>query len=118
MIMDTNINGYNPNPNAYNHPQSIKAYNSHMPQSDAYSLSRNPGADMSAQGNGVDNSILHGVNCQVTNCRYNKTGGRCSASQVNVGPGFAHSSADTVCDTFSSQTDDTGGAVGMRPPLF
>jgi hypothetical protein len=49
---------------------------------------------------GANETPLNGVRCDVANCHYNKAGGQCTAKQVKVGPQFANSSSDTVCDTF------------------
>lgn len=38
--------------------------------------------------------------CGVINCRYHDGVSRCSAPSVEVGPGYARSSVDTVCATF------------------
>jgi hypothetical protein len=58
-----------------------------------------------AQGNQNHPGIS--VQCGVSNCQYNMNGSKCSAKQVRVGPRFANSSLDTVCDTFKpAGTDD------------
>ncbi len=43
---------------------------------------------------------LRGVKCDVTNCIYNDKSEKCTANQIKVGPQYATSSDDTVCDTF------------------
>jgi hypothetical protein len=40
------------------------------------------------------------VSCDVKNCSYHDSDDLCSASKIKVGPTFAVSSTDTVCDTF------------------
>ena len=40
------------------------------------------------------------IKCEVTNCTYHSTDNLCEASQIEVGPGFAQSSDETVCKTF------------------
>ena len=41
-----------------------------------------------------------GVSCEVANCQYHDGKSHFTASKINVGPGYAFSSADTVCATF------------------
>jgi len=50
--------------------------------------------------NGTSKPELEGVNCEVTNCYYNKDKHICTAKNIKVGPQFAASSADTICSTF------------------
>ena len=38
--------------------------------------------------------------CGVMNCRWHDGVSRCNAPSVEVGPGYARSSVDTVCATF------------------
>ena len=45
------------------------------------------------------NSPIQGISCDVGNCYYNKQK-ECHATAIKVGPQFAASTADTVCDTF------------------
>jgi hypothetical protein len=54
------------------------------------------------QGN-QSSGVLNGVYCEVTNCVYNADKKLCTAKSIKVGPQFAASSADTVCDTFKPQ---------------
>ncbi len=48
---------------------------------------------------------LKGVSCDVKNCMYHDGDCKCTAKQISVGPGFASSSADTLCATFKQQKD-------------
>ena len=43
---------------------------------------------------------LDGVLCDVVNCVYNKDTHQCHAHAIKVGPQYATSCNDTVCDTF------------------
>lgn len=43
---------------------------------------------------------IKGITCDVHNCQYHDTENCCTAEQINVGPNYATSSADTVCATF------------------
>ena len=45
-------------------------------------------------------SCTNHIVCDVTNCTYHEHDNRCSAKQVKVGPQYASSSAETVCNTF------------------
>jgi hypothetical protein len=45
---------------------------------------------------------INGIVCDVNNCVYNRQR-TCHADQVKVGPQFAASTSDTVCDTFRPQ---------------
>lgn len=47
-----------------------------------------------------DCSCIPGVVCDVKNCVHHDGQRYCSAEQINVGPNFAVSSADTACATF------------------
>jgi hypothetical protein len=59
-----------------------------------------------AQGNQSSQGNQGGsIQCGVANCQY-QNGGKCSAKQVRVGPQYANSSADTVCDTFKPAQSD------------
>lgn len=55
---------------------------------------------MNINPSNMDSSTLEGVHCEVTNCVYNADKKLCTAKSIKVGPQFAASSADTVCDTF------------------
>ena len=44
--------------------------------------------------------IEKAIVCGVMNCRYHDGVSRCTAPSVEVGPGYAKSSVDTVCATF------------------
>lgn len=52
---------------------------------------------------GQEPQAIGGLDCGVTNCHYNQGGGKCCAKQVRVGPQYANTSADTICDTFKPQ---------------
>lgn len=54
----------------------------------------------STHGTSMNSEKLDGVHCEVTNCVYNKNKSTCTAKKIKVGPQFAASSADTICDTF------------------
>ena len=43
-----------------------------------------------------------GVSCEVANCHYHDGKSHCTADRINVGPGYANSSADTICATFKT----------------
>ncbi len=45
---------------------------------------------------------IKGVVCSVKNCIYHDTDGYCTASTINIGPGYADSCTDTVCATFKA----------------
>jgi hypothetical protein len=44
--------------------------------------------------------IVEGIECNVTNCYYNKNQKLCSAGQIKVGPQNAVTTDDTICATF------------------
>ena len=44
---------------------------------------------------------IEGIKCEVTNCVYHAKEHRCDAGKIEVGPGYAHSSDDTICATFT-----------------
>lgn len=46
---------------------------------------------------------ISGIHCDVTNCIYHDPKAKCSANQIKVGPTYASSSTDTVCDTFKQK---------------
>ncbi len=46
------------------------------------------------------NKVNSGVHCEVANCHFHDKEDHCTASKINVGPGYAFSSADTICATF------------------
>ncbi len=46
---------------------------------------------------------IEGIKCDVKNCVYNDGQVRCHAGEIEVGPNFAVSCADTVCATFKSK---------------
>lgn len=52
-----------------------------------------------------DCKTIKGIVCDVTNCKYHSIDCKCTAKQINVGPGYASSSADTVCGTFKPKSD-------------
>lgn len=54
---------------------------------------------MTHQASGHDNS-LPGIHCDVNNCVYNDKRSKCTAKEIKVGPTYAVSSSDTVCNTF------------------
>jgi hypothetical protein len=65
-----------------------------------------------AQGNqSAQNNQGISVQCGVSNCQYHLNGNKCSAKQVRVGPQFASSSQDTVCDTFKPAGYSDGESV-------
>lgn len=41
----------------------------------------------------------HNIKCNVCNCDYNEKE-HCCAKEICVGPGYANTSSDTVCNTF------------------
>lgn len=43
---------------------------------------------------------IHGISCNVKNCRYNDASHYCTAPSINVGPSYATSGLDTLCGTF------------------
>ncbi len=45
-------------------------------------------------------SVSRPIICGVVNCRWHDGVSRCKAPSVEVGPGYAKSSVDTVCATF------------------
>lgn len=47
--------------------------------------------------------INHGIDCKVTNCKYNENKKYCTAKQICVGPSFASCSSETVCATFKPE---------------
>jgi len=53
------------------------------------------------------NSILkdknEGITCSVDNCTYHEGTDCCVAKKIHVGPNYAVSSDDTVCDTFKQK---------------
>lgn len=46
---------------------------------------------------------LHGVQCHVDNCIYNKQGCFCTADRILIDPHHAITSQDTICATFQAQ---------------
>lgn len=46
---------------------------------------------------------IKGVVCSVKNCAYHDSEGYCTASGIQVGPGYAESCTDTVCATFKAR---------------
>ena len=49
----------------------------------------------------VNKNLLNGVMCNVSECKYNKTGNKCAASSIKVdASNTASASGDTQCDTF------------------
>ncbi len=50
--------------------------------------------------NGCD--CIAGINCEVVNCVYNEQM-HCSADEIKVGPSYANSTSETVCDTFRAK---------------
>lgn len=50
------------------------------------------------------NKRIEGISCDVHNCRYHDGRSKCLAGNINVGPSYASSSADTVCATFKPQS--------------
>lgn len=46
-----------------------------------------------------------GISCDVKNCYYHDGSCYCTASQINVGPTNASSSADTLCATFKHKEE-------------
>lgn len=46
------------------------------------------------------NASSRPIICGVMNCRWHDGISRCKAESVQVGPGYASSSVDTVCATF------------------
>lgn len=46
---------------------------------------------------------IPGVLCDVKNCVYHDGERNCEATQINVGPNYAITSADTICSTFKSK---------------
>ncbi len=45
-----------------------------------------------------------GIDCNVTNCIFNKEDCHCTAEKITVGPQNASTSADTLCATFKNKT--------------
>lgn len=45
-------------------------------------------------------SVSRPIVCGVMNCRWHDGVSRCAAPKIEVGPGYAKSSVDTVCATF------------------
>ncbi len=43
---------------------------------------------------------IKGIKCEVKNCEYHDGEHYCEAGSIEVGPTFAVSSSDTVCQTF------------------
>ena len=50
------------------------------------------------------NASTRPIVCGVMNCRWHDGISRCKAPSVQVGPGYASSSVDTVCATFEPKT--------------
>ena len=46
-----------------------------------------------------------GVACNVCNCVYNDGERHCTAEKISVGPSYAKSCADTVCATFTAESE-------------
>lgn len=51
--------------------------------------------------NGCD--CIEALRCGVCNCVYNDKSEHCTAQSVKIGPQYANTSADTVCDTFKAE---------------
>ncbi len=51
-----------------------------------------------------NSKCLQGVCCDVVNCEYHNENRECCAKQIKVGPGYATSSTETVCDTFKPKS--------------
>lgn len=51
----------------------------------------------------TNNDYIQGIVCDVKNCVYHEPDRKCYAKQIEVGPNFAVSSADTICATFKSK---------------
>lgn len=47
-----------------------------------------------------EHSCKNVIVCDVTNCVYHEEDDSCSAREVKVGPQYASSTDDTVCNTF------------------
>ena len=45
------------------------------------------------------------VACSVNNCAYNDKDCHCTAEKISVGPSYAKSCTDTVCATFTNETE-------------
>lgn len=54
-----------------------------------------------ASGKGIQECI----SCDVKNCYYHDSSNYCTAEQINVGPGSAQSSVETLCTTFRPKSE-------------
>ncbi|MGI6166547.1 MAG: DUF1540 domain-containing protein [Eubacteriales bacterium] len=58
------------------------------------------------QGREVSNvGIQKCISCDVKNCYYHDSSNYCTAEQINVGPGSAETSAETLCTTFRPKSE-------------
>lgn len=52
------------------------------------------------QNGGQSCDKIDGIKCDVQNCVYHKKDNSCEAGNIEVGPGYANSSEETICATF------------------
>ena len=48
---------------------------------------------------------IRGVSCNVCNCAYNDGECHCRAEKISVGPSYAKTCTDTVCATFTPESE-------------
>ena len=48
---------------------------------------------------------IHGIVCDVKNCRYHDCDTHCTADQIMVGPSHAEHSGETACVTFKPKAE-------------
>ncbi len=60
-------------------------------------------SDHKTEGRTDSQNHLRGVKCDVVNCIYNDKHEKCTANQIRVGPQYASTSDETICDTFKPQ---------------
>ncbi len=53
---------------------------------------------------GKDKSCIDGICCDVENCIHNNHKAGCTANEVKVGPHFAATCNDTVCQSYKKQS--------------
>lgn len=51
---------------------------------------------------GCDKDCINGISCDVVSCIHNNHQLGCTAGKIKVGPSFATSTNDTVCDTYKN----------------
>ncbi|MGI5957940.1 MAG: DUF1540 domain-containing protein [Massiliimalia sp.] len=53
----------------------------------------------------TEQKCICGIHCNVENCVHNNHHCGCTAKQIQVGPTYAASTTDTICQSFKEQTN-------------